>query len=129
MPIWHIYHPKGTFDDFEPKNALVRDITKLYTDVGLPPFYVNIFFHPLDGENIWIGGVPQTPATAGGPSLRKPFIRLVSEHIAINMGDDKARNQRFMDRAIKVRGRALFSELRFLITALLPCLRVDWTEP
>ena len=103
MPIWHIYHPKGTFDDFEPKNALVRDITKLYTDVGLPPFYVNVYFHPLDGENIWIGGLPQTPGIPGGPSLKRPFIRFVSEHIAINMGDDKARNMRFMERATKVR--------------------------
>lgn len=33
MPLWLIFHPDGTFEDDESKEALSTDITKIYTGV------------------------------------------------------------------------------------------------
>ncbi len=104
MPLWHVYHPANTFNDYATKAALAKSITQIYTDVGLPAFYVNVYFHKIPGEDIWIGGVPQTAAPGSGDaSLPRPFIRLVGENIAVNMGDDIARKERFTERAFTVR--------------------------
>ncbi|CCF33378.1 hypothetical protein CH063_05583 [Colletotrichum higginsianum] len=40
MPLWIIYHPEGTFEDDASKEAFSADITKFYTTIGLPAFYV-----------------------------------------------------------------------------------------
>lgn len=50
MPLWLIYHPTGTFEDNATKQALSRDITAMYTDRGLPAFYVVVNFIKLAGN-------------------------------------------------------------------------------
>ena len=50
MPLWLIYHPTGTFEDNATKQALSRDITAMYTDRGLPAFYVAVNFIKLAGN-------------------------------------------------------------------------------
>lgn len=74
MPLWLIYHPPGTFEDNATKQALSRDITAMYTDRGLPAFYVVVNFIKLAGNDVCIGGRPNTDI---------PFIRIVVNHIAI----------------------------------------------
>lgn len=74
MPLWIIYHPTGTFEDNATKEALSRDITAIYTDRGLPAFYVLVNFIKLAGVDVYIGGRPNTG---------NPFIRIVINHIAI----------------------------------------------
>ena len=76
MPLWVIYHPSGTFEDNESKQALSKDITANYTSIGLPAFYVIVNFVKLDGNNMYIGGRPNTG---------KPFIRISIEHIAVHV--------------------------------------------
>jgi len=83
MPLWQIYHPAGTFSDRATKQALVRDITVIYTDLGFPPFYVNVQFVPLGAEDFWISS--ETRDSAKG---HKPFIRVVITHIHVNLPDD-----------------------------------------
>lgn len=56
------------------QQALSRDITAMYTDRGLPEFYVVVNFIKLAGDDIYIGGRPNTG---------NPFIRIVINHIAI----------------------------------------------
>ncbi|GAB7326090.1 hypothetical protein MBLNU13_g10114t1 [Cladosporium sp. NU13] len=58
MPLWIIYHPTGTFEDNATKEALSRDITAMYTDRGLPAFYVLVNFIKLAGVDVYIGGRP-----------------------------------------------------------------------
>ena len=81
MPLWQIFHPVGTFDNKDAKQALAEDITKMYTELDLPAFYVVAQFIPLPVQDIWIGG--DTRAS-------KPFIRVVINHVALNMPDEDA---------------------------------------
>lgn len=76
MPLWQIYHSKGTFEDVETKQAFVNDITSYYT--LLPPFYVVVQFFPMPLESTWRGG----EAIA-----EKPFVRIVINHVAIVASD------------------------------------------
>ncbi|OCK76410.1 hypothetical protein K432DRAFT_360432 [Lepidopterella palustris CBS 459.81] len=77
MPLWHIYHPPTTFTTTASKRSLATALTKLYTDIGLPAFYVNVFFHSMQPSDVWIGG----------EVLERPFVRLVGEQIAVRMPD------------------------------------------
>jgi len=74
MPLWLIYHPTGAFEDDTIKQALSRDITAMYTDRGLPAFYVVVNFIKLTGNDVYIGGRSNT---------EKRFIRIVINHIEI----------------------------------------------
>ena len=70
MPLWRIYHESSVFTDAQ-KASLARTITKLYTDAGLPPFYVNVIFIPVSASCIY---------TSGEPTTR--FVRFLIEQIA-----------------------------------------------
>ncbi|EWZ28981.1 putative oxalocrotonate tautomerase [Fusarium oxysporum Fo47] len=37
------------------KSTIAREATKIYTDVGFPKFWVNVFFHENDPNNFYIG--------------------------------------------------------------------------
>ncbi|KAK6209806.1 hypothetical protein QIS74_11390 [Colletotrichum tabaci] len=80
MPLWIIYHPEGTFEDDASKEAFSADITKFYTNIGLPAFYVVANFIKLPQGAMWVGGKKL--------SKDKPFIRISIEHIAVNLPDD-----------------------------------------
>ncbi|KAF9631926.1 Tautomerase [Lasiodiplodia theobromae] len=78
MPLWLFFHPPGAFTDDESKRALSEDVTKIYTSIGLPAFYVVVQFIELPRNKVWVGGkLPE-----------KPFIRVVIEHIAVRLPDE-----------------------------------------
>ncbi|KAF2789579.1 hypothetical protein K505DRAFT_365489 [Melanomma pulvis-pyrius CBS 109.77] len=77
MPLWLIFHPDGTFEDDASKEALTSDITKLYTKIGLPAFYVVANFIKMPGNTMWVGGKKANKA--------KPFIRIAIDHVAVAM--------------------------------------------
>ena len=76
MPLWLVFHPEGTFGDLASKKALTQDITKIYTDIGLPAFYVVVNFLKMSPGDTWVGGEHE---------FEKPLIRFVIEHIAVHM--------------------------------------------
>ncbi|KAJ4408156.1 hypothetical protein N0V91_003504 [Didymella pomorum] len=78
MPLWLIFHPDGTFEDDASKEALCTDVTKIYTGVGLPAFYVVVNFIKMPGNTMWVGG----------KKLTKPFIRVAIEHIAVTLPNE-----------------------------------------
>ncbi|KAI7969239.1 hypothetical protein EIK77_002254 [Talaromyces pinophilus] len=78
MPLWLIFHPPGSFEDASTKQALTKDITKIYTGIGLPPFYVVANVIKLSTEDVRVGGEMKT----------KPFIRIVAEHIAVHIQNE-----------------------------------------
>ncbi|GKT46138.1 uncharacterized protein ColSpa_06319 [Colletotrichum spaethianum] len=83
MPLWLVYHPDGTFEDDASKEALSTDITKIYTSIGLPAFYVVVNFIKMPGNTMWIGGKKL--------KKEKPFIRISIDHVAVKLPDeDKA---------------------------------------
>lgn len=95
MPLWLIFYPEGHFQDTAARKALTQDITKIYTDIGLPPFYVVVNFIKVGPQDMWIGGEQKTD---------KPFIRFVIEHIAVNLPDDDIamdKTARRIDQALK----------------------------
>ncbi|KZL63296.1 metallo-beta-lactamase domain protein [Colletotrichum incanum] len=62
MPLWTFSHSAGAFTA-EEKRDLAEAITKLYTDVGLPAFYVNVQFISLGEDDIWYGAKPHPKFT------------------------------------------------------------------
>lgn len=86
MPLWRIFHGPGAFDA-EQKAALARDITKLYVDVGLPAFYVNVLFFAVPEESFYIGG-------KGAAN----FVRVSIEQIARKLPPDEARVRNWLRR-------------------------------
>lgn len=75
MPLWQFFHPPTAFSTAQEKQAVVDDITRLYTGWGLPAFYVVVQFFPLDvaggTANFFIGGTPATN-----------FVRVIVHHLA-----------------------------------------------
>jgi len=95
MPLWQIYHPAGTFDVAASKQALAEDITKIYTAVGLPAFYVVVHFTQQSQGDVFVGGKPKGD---------KPFIRIVVTHIAVHQPKEDAAYRRVtakIDNALK----------------------------
>jgi phenylpyruvate tautomerase PptA (4-oxalocrotonate tautomerase family) len=89
MPLWIIYHPPNTFTTPDSKQSLAAAITAIYSgtkSAGLPPFYVNVLFQPIEASSYYIGGVarpsPHTEANNPGPDSSKPFIRVTIQNIA-----------------------------------------------
>ncbi|KAF5606305.1 uncharacterized protein FSUBG_6138 [Fusarium subglutinans] len=75
MPLWLIYHTPDIFRDNESRQALAKDITSVYTNVGLPAFYAIVNFVPMTTGTLWKGGeVPD-----------KPFVRISIDHIAVRL--------------------------------------------
>ncbi|KAL2063991.1 hypothetical protein VTL71DRAFT_4485 [Oculimacula yallundae] len=75
MPLWLIFHPPTTFTSSASKKALSDDITKFYTAIGLPAFYVVVNFIALSNGTSFVGG--EVPTT--------PFIRIVINHVAVHV--------------------------------------------
>ncbi|KAI4913398.1 uncharacterized protein J4E92_009747 [Alternaria infectoria] len=100
MPLWIIYHPPNTFTSLPDKTALANEITKLYTIVGLPRFYVNVLFQPIQPESFFIGGVPRpspnSEANKPGRDSSVPMIRIKMEHLARQFTSIEHKH-RFMD--------------------------------
>lgn len=95
MPLWLIFHPEGTFEDLPSKKALTQDITKIYTEIGLPAFYVVVNFLKMPPGDTWVGAEHV---------FDKPFIRVVAEHIAVNMPNEDEAYKRVtarLDTALK----------------------------
>ena len=41
MPLWNVYHPVGAYSA-QDKQVFAERITKLYTNIPIPKFYVGI---------------------------------------------------------------------------------------
>lgn len=67
MPLWLVFHPTGTFEDTASKQALTKDITKIYTGIGLPAFYVVVNFMKVPPGDVWVGAERK---------MENPFIRI-----------------------------------------------------
>lgn len=91
MPLWEIFHSVAAFAEPHAKAWLAGNITELYVAVGLPAFYVNVFFHELSGKNLFLGGIPAATSDNSSLTLERPFVRLSIQHIAVhNLGRDEA---------------------------------------
>ncbi|WP_426513433.1 tautomerase family protein [Dactylosporangium sp. McL0621] len=71
MPMWHVYHPKGTYTA-EERQEFAAQVTALYADcVELPRFYVSVAFHEFSAEEFFVGGEPNDS-----------YVRIWIDHIA-----------------------------------------------
>ncbi|KAH8803702.1 putative oxalocrotonate tautomerase [Xylogone sp. PMI_703] len=83
MPLWTIYHPPNAFSD-EQMKSLSEDITKIYTDGGVPKFYVGVLYVPVSKERFYMGAEPvgnfvrvkvdHMARTLPTPELQKNFV-------------------------------------------------------
>ncbi|KAA8894175.1 putative oxalocrotonate tautomerase [Sphaerosporella brunnea] len=83
MPLHLIYHPPGLYSASE-KQALVDDITGIYTAASLPAFWVVVIFRPVAASDFFVGG--------RGPQSN--FVRIVVQHIARNYKPDEVAKMR-----------------------------------
>lgn len=81
MPLHRIYHPESAFSATD-KAALSQRITSIYTDRGLPAFFVVILFIPVESESFYVGG-----------KSTDKFVRLVVQHLARHFPDIETKNK------------------------------------
>jgi phenylpyruvate tautomerase PptA (4-oxalocrotonate tautomerase family) len=55
MPRWKIYNLEGTISR-QDKDKLAEQLTALYVDLGIPAFWVNVFFHEMSVSRFYSGG-------------------------------------------------------------------------
>jgi phenylpyruvate tautomerase PptA (4-oxalocrotonate tautomerase family) len=79
MPIWNIYHSGEAFTD-EQKQDFANDITKYYTRIGLPEFYVVVAFHEIAESSFFVGGAKADHT-----------VRIVVGHLARHVEDPRHR--------------------------------------
>ena len=70
MPLWNVYHPVGAYSA-QDKQVFAERITKLYTNIPIPKFYVGIVFQEVAKDSLFIGAEP-----------RNDFVRIRVDHIA-----------------------------------------------
>jgi len=70
MPLWRIFSNPATFTPAQ-KAALVSTVSSLYTNGGLPAFYVVVLFIDVERDSFFVSGKPQDK-----------FVRIAIEHIA-----------------------------------------------
>jgi hypothetical protein len=98
MPLWEIFHPVAAFAEPHAKAWLAGNITALYVAIGLPAFYVNVFFQPLSGQDQYVGGHPAAPAIGDPAPLERPFVRFKVTHLAIHDGGNLTAEESLCDR-------------------------------
>jgi phenylpyruvate tautomerase PptA (4-oxalocrotonate tautomerase family) len=75
MSLHRIYHPPDVFSA-KDKQGLAERITALYTAIGLPEFYVNVIFVPIEKDSFFIAG-----------QAKNKYIRIVIQHLASQLQD------------------------------------------
>lgn len=58
MPRWTIHSVAGALSPSE-KDQIAKQVTDLYTSLGLPAFFINVFFHEHSVGNFYCGGKAQ----------------------------------------------------------------------
>lgn len=56
MPLWRVFHPEGTFEAVEERQAFAKDITDVYVTGGLPAFYVVVIFIKAGKDTMFRSG-------------------------------------------------------------------------
>ncbi|GJJ16040.1 hypothetical protein Clacol_010319 [Clathrus columnatus] len=69
MPLHRIYSPVGTLSS-EEKALIAKNLTAVYVERGLPPFYVDVVFLDIPKDSFYVGGEQRT------------IVRVVSQHLA-----------------------------------------------
>ena len=81
MPLHRIFHPPSAFSA-DDKQKLSERITAIYTNVGLPAFYVVVLFIPIESDSFFVGGKPTNN-----------FVRLVVQHLARQLPNDEVKRK------------------------------------
>ncbi|CAF1321892.1 unnamed protein product [Rotaria sordida] len=81
MPLHRIFHPLSAFSSSD-KKALSERITALYTEKGLPAFYVVVLFIPIESDSFFVGG-----------KSTDKFVRIIVQHLARQLPDEERKKQ------------------------------------
>ncbi|MCJ1260531.1 hypothetical protein MMC22_000392 [Lobaria immixta] len=72
MPLWRIFSHPSTFSTAQ-RQALAESITSHYTGEGLPAFYVDVVFIPVEPDSFYVGG-----------KQAANMVRIAVDHLAIH---------------------------------------------
>lgn len=92
MPLHRIYSPAGTLST-EEKALIAKNLTKFYTERGLPPFYVNVFYIDVPkgiktlltsrySINLFVEYLPPSSDSFYVGGEQRTIVRVVSQHLA-----------------------------------------------
>lgn len=99
MPLWDFHYTGGGLSVAE-REQLSTQITKMYTSVGMPAFYVQVRFQEMTSNTLYIGGEDQS--TTETSSSKYAAIQIY--HVARDFTSDIAKRQ-FLNAADKILGR------------------------
>jgi phenylpyruvate tautomerase PptA (4-oxalocrotonate tautomerase family) len=79
MSLHRIYHSPDVFSTAN-KQELAENITDLYRTIGLPEFYVDVIFVPIEKNSFFVGG-----------QSKDEHIRIVIQHFATQLHSNEIR--------------------------------------
>ncbi|KAE8358945.1 putative oxalocrotonate tautomerase [Aspergillus caelatus] len=88
MPRWTFYLSPNTLTQ-EEKGTIARKVTDLYIGLGIPAFWINVFFHEVGEGNFYSGGkyppnavffhMDHAARKIASEEVRDEFIRKVND--------------------------------------------------
>ena len=97
MPLWDINYTAGGLSA-QQRQSLADAITKIYTTLGLPPFYVQVRFRESAPTSLFVGGQDYS-STTGTNSQKHLSVQIV--HVARSFDSETAK-QRFLTKVDRV---------------------------
>ncbi|KAA8647679.1 hypothetical protein EYZ11_006876 [Aspergillus tanneri] len=79
MPRWTFHLSSGILSDLQ-KDQLANAITEIYTNIGFPAFWVNVFFNESPTRGYYVGG-----------KHKHRSVFLIVDHAAQSFGSEETR--------------------------------------
>jgi hypothetical protein len=99
MPLWDFTFTAGGLS-VSDRERLTKSITKMYTSVGMPAFYVQVRFTETPANSIYIAGKDYSSVKAG----QSKYACIQIYHVARSLISDLAKRQ-FLNAVDRVLGR------------------------
>ena len=100
MPVWDINLTAGALSASE-KSSLAQSITKIYTDIGLPAFYVQVRYHSASPTSTFYGGTDTSDPILDSPTGVQKYAGIQIVHLARTMDSEQVK-ERFLRSVDKV---------------------------
>ena len=101
MPVWDFNLTAGALSASE-KFSLVQSITKIYTDIGLPAFYVQVRFHSASPSSLFFGGTDTSDLILDSLTGEQKYAGIQIVHVARTMDSEEVKERflRSVDRVL-----------------------------
>ena len=88
MPVWDCHYPARGLSQ-QQRQTLANNITRIYTNLGLPPFYVQVRFHEAAPSSFFVGG--QDYSSTSSSSHKDAGIQII--HVARSFDSEESKTK------------------------------------